>query len=277
MNQNSSYQPYRPLHHTSAVVNALVRDSKASTPAFFDGYNNTYAHLKTEQITDILAFLNQYPDNPEAQEFAMAAMETLSNNPNLSFTDIPIVQVPEQTTDTDIVDMLECFDLNQAATLTIYVEQPLSGSSVTSYNRDVGHTFISIKQGFNTAVFGFYPQGDWVNPFAPEDPSELINNEEHGYDVSITTSISPDQLTDIIDYSINYPTVYNLNTYNCTDFGIEIGNIGGLALPNADGTWIGGGGSNPGVLGEVIRDLPSSSNYSTNTTGGKAPKNHKDC
>ena len=85
MNQNSSYQPYRPLHHTSAVVNAIARNSKASTPAFFDGYNNTYAHLKTEQITDILAFLNQHPDNPEAQESAMVAMEALENNGEVDF------------------------------------------------------------------------------------------------------------------------------------------------------------------------------------------------
>jgi len=54
-------------------------DTSCFSPAFFDWYNNTYAHLKTEQITDILAFLNQHPDNPEAQEFAMAARETLSN------------------------------------------------------------------------------------------------------------------------------------------------------------------------------------------------------
>jgi len=85
MNQNSSYQPYRPLHHTGAVVNTLVRDSKASTPAFFNGHNNTYALLKTEQITNILAFLNQHPDNPEAQKFAIVAMEALENNGEVDF------------------------------------------------------------------------------------------------------------------------------------------------------------------------------------------------
>ena len=250
-------------------------DTSCFSPAFFDWYNNTYAHLKTEQITDILAFLNQYPDNPEAQEFAMVAMETLENNLIDSIGDIPVVTPPNAA---DIVNMLECFDLNQDATVTIYVEQPLPGSPTTSYLLNPGHIFVSIEQGTNIAVFGYYPE-EGVNPLTGdiEDSGIIADNAGHEYDVSISTSISADQLTDIIAYSIDAPETYNLNTYNCSDFGIEIGNISGLELPDADGTWINGGGSNPGVLGEYIRNLPNSLDYNTNTTSGVAPENNKDC
>jgi len=249
-------------------------------------YGSWIATAGFNDVRAIATFLNSPSDtnnpygptncgNPAAQEFAMAAMEALENNLIDSIGDIPVVTPPNAA---DIVDMLECFDLNQDATVTIYVEQPLPGSPTTSYLLNPGHTFVSIEQGTNIAVFGYYPE-EGVNPLTGdiEDSGIIADNAGHEYDVSISTSISADQLTDIIAYSIDAPETYNLNTYNCSDFGIEIGNISGLELPDADGTWINGGGSNPGVLGEYIRNLPNSLDYNTNTTSGVAPENNKDC
>ena len=68
-----------------------------------------------------------------------------------------------------------------------------------------------------------------------------------------------------------------MNNYNCTDFGIEIGNLGGLGLPSANGTWPGGSGSNPGALGLYIRNLTPPTGVNTNTTAGNAPVTNKGC
>jgi len=180
---------------------------------------------------------------------------------------------------TDIQDFLNCFDSTQNATLTLYVSEPNPGSGDAYNGTFVGHTFVSINQGNNTSVFGFYPTSNWISP-ANTTSNSVLGNDGSGteyFSASISTTISSGQLQQIIDFSTNHNTTYNLDTYNCTDFGIDIGNLGGLNLPECNGKWPGGGGgggSNPGTLGMFIRNNSSSG---TNTTGGNAPSTHKDC
>lgn len=180
----------------------------------------------------------------------------------------------------DMSDYLDCFNVSQNATITIYVDQPIPNSSdawkATLSGAVVGHTFVSITQGNNTSVFGFYPNGD-PNPYSPTKPGVMGNDSGEAYDVSISTTVSGSVLETILNYSINYNSTYNLNTYNCSDFGIEIGNLAGLNLPDAFGTWPGGGGSNPGALGQHIRGVTPSGSVTTNTTGGTSPANNKGC
>ena len=54
------------------------------------------------------------------------------------------------------------------------------------------------------------------------------------------------------------PPTYDLNTYNCTDFAIESLNLIGLGVPDPVNWWwcSDGSHSNPGSLGEALRDLP---------------------
>lgn len=60
---------------------------------------------------------------------------------------------------TDMEAFLDCIDTTQNATLTIYADQPVAGSTVpVSTSADVGHAFVSIEQNGNTVVFGFYPK-----------------------------------------------------------------------------------------------------------------------
>ncbi len=70
---------------------------------------------------------------------------------------------------------------------------------------------------------------------------------------------------------------HNLNTYNCSDFGLDIMESVGLSLPNTAGVWPGGGGRNPGDLGEDIRALTPPSNVSITTTFGNAFSNSGTC
>ncbi|MBO0322516.1 hypothetical protein J0X14_09415 [Muricauda sp. CAU 1633] len=184
----------------------------------------------------------------------------------------------------DIRDYLKCFDINKSAKITIYADQPKPNSSDAYINVGsifrpqyvVGHTFVSIEQGGNTSVFGFYPDGD-PDPFNRSMPGIFGNDQREVYDVSISRTVSGSTLQRILNTTYNYTnSQYDLNTKNCTDFGITIGNIAGLKLPQSDGTWLGGGGSNPGALGENMRKN-NTTGIKKNLSGGNAPTNKKGC
>ncbi len=190
----------------------------------------------------------------------------------------PLVPVGADNPIIDVQDFLDCFDTTQNATLTVYALEPNPDSGDTSVVRAVGHAFISISQGNSTSVFGYYPVSNWINPWNTSGSSELGNDSNNLFSASITTTISGSQLQQIINASINFNPTYNLNTYNCTDFVIEMGNLGGLNLPPSDGTWIGGGnGSNPGTLGMEIRNRNQQQGQTINTNGGNSPVTNKGC
>lgn len=190
------------------------------------------------------------------------------------------------SSDTDPCWGIACgIDLEEVvinATLTIYALEPNPGSGDTSVvtiaGASVGHTFISITQGNSTSVYGYYPVSNWINPWNTSGSSVLGNDSNNLFSASITTTISGGQLQLIINASINFNTTYNLNTYNCTDFAIEMGNLGGLNLPPSNGTWTNGGnGSNPGTLGMEIRNRNQQQGQTINTNGGNSPATDKGC
>lgn len=187
---------------------------------------------------------------------------------------------------TDMADYLSCFDTSQPATITLYADQPISGSKlIISPTLSVGHAFVSIKQGTKIKSFGFYPistLGSALPNPATADPRDFLstpgvfgNDENHTYDVSITTSITATQLSNIITNTITVAQSnpqYNLGSMNCTDLAILIFNISNLEIPSCEspGVW---SGQTPGTLGEVIRDLVLPAGSTKNTTGGTAPAN----
>lgn len=115
---------------------------------------------------------------------------------------------------------------------------------------------MSINDGGNsiTQTFGFSPSVE-VNPLTGNIScaGAFVNDSSHGYDVSTTGA-----------------PIYNLDTNNCTDYAMDIFNQTGNTLPDTNGTWIVGGGSNPGNLGQDIRNL-NNTNVTTNSNGGTAP------
>ena len=178
----------------------------------------------------------------------------------------------------NINDYLECIDPMQGATVTIYIDQPVADSNIVASGADkAGHTFISISQNGNTSVFGFYPAGN-ATPFNPSGTSAMGDDSNHDYDVSISINVDSATLEAILNHSVNYPSSYDLNTYNRTDFVIEIGNILGMGLPDCYSSWGIGGGSNPAKLGQYIRyNFNSDGTYLVNTNGGTSPSNNKGC
>ena len=182
----------------------------------------------------------------------------------------------------NIKDYLKCLNLSQGATVSLYVAQPTPNTTSTwsgpVSNPEVGHTFISITQGGTTRFFGFYPSIA-ISPFSnpPAAAGMYVNDQGHIYNVSITSNITSAQLNNMIGY-INTMSVatYNLNTYNCTNFGIDAFANAGISIPKTSGSWPGGGGANPGNLGQDLRNLNNSS-VQKNTSGGNAPKNSGSC
>ena len=170
----------------------------------------------------------------------------------------------------------KCFfstvDLNKGATLTIYVDEPNPGTGNVKKGLNVGHTFIGITQGQNQYTYGFYPNVPGYKTVTNDNfPSVLGKDDRHTFSVSVSTEISPEQLQKIIELSQNsYGRQYNLSYSNCTDFAISVANLANITLPYCKGTWKGGGGSAPGVLGKALRDSTTFKNK-INTSGGTAP------
>ncbi|MGZ0016704.1 hypothetical protein [Yeosuana sp. AK3] len=176
----------------------------------------------------------------------------------------------------DISKELKCFDKTKTAKLTIYVEQAVE------YSREVtarlGHTFIGIEQGGVIRNLGFYPDNGGAANLISSQDSEIHDNSQSPYHVSITIPVSANQLNNIINYIENYPNRYDLNNFNCSDFGIEVAARGGLILPKTNGSFsMFFEGRNPGDLGEDMRKLLLPAVATRNINGGNAPVRAKDC
>ncbi|RPD43141.1 hypothetical protein EG028_02265 [Chitinophaga barathri] len=170
-----------------------------------------------------------------------------------------------------------CFDRTQPAVLTIYVDQPLPGADdpFTVLGK-MGHAFISIEQpgqmGVSRRFIGFYPQTP-VNPFGnTAAPAALGNDEGKKHDVRLPIALTPSQLQKVLDAILTYQEVYDLESYNCTDFCMDVAQAAGILIPRNSGWWIFGRGRNPGRMGEDMRAMPG-----VITKGGRSMRNTGNC
>lgn len=177
----------------------------------------------------------------------------------------------------NIHDFLKCFLRHLGAKVTIYADQPIPGTRnfITTTNgfRDVGHVFVSIEQtvgGITTRrIFGYYPSEN-ASMFSSSRP-HMFGDDSHGdYDVKIEINVTATQLQTILDMAYNARTNYDLYTYNCADFGIDIGRAAGLNIPYTKGSVF--PGRNPGDLGQDLRNIPGA-----NGTSGLASSNTGNC
>jgi hypothetical protein len=200
------------------------------------------------------------------------------------------VVVGPTTPITNMAEYLNVFDTSKEAIITIYADQPKTGShDLFSPSETVGHAFISITQGIKVRTLGFYPQGS-VESIIPNlltlNPKDFLstpgvfgNDQGHSFDVSLSLPLNPSGLASVIAGIIliaqNNPQ-YNLGSLNCTDLAISIFNSQVIMnVPNSEspGPW---SGQTPGTLGEIIRDLdlPPGIGGILNTNGGYAPNNN---
>jgi len=198
-------------------------------------------------------------------------MRTIDDEEKEEKEEAPVIYRPDHP-----ISDNKCFfstvDLNKGATLTIYVDEPIPGTGEVVKGLNVGHTFIGITQGENQYTYGFYPNVPGYKTVTNDNFSSVLGKDDrHTFSVSFSAEISPEQLQKIIDLSKkSYGRQYNLSYSNCTDFAISVANLANITLPYCKGTWKGGGGSAPGVLGKALRDSNTFKNK-INTDGGKAP------
>ena len=180
----------------------------------------------------------------------------------------------------DISEFLECFDTSSFATITVYALEPNPASGDTYDGAFVGHTFVSIEQGMEVATFGFYPVSDWIVPPLNITSNGVFGDDGSGneeYTASISAVVNGTTLQQIINFTVNFTDDYNLNDNNCTDYAIEVGNLAGMGMPDCNGNWPGGSGSNPGTLGEHIRNRANNPDFLIETTPGTGPETNKGC
>lgn len=137
------------------------------------------------------------------------------------------------------------------------------GNGITT-DVDPGHTFIRLvkRNADGTVVdrtLGFYPAGAVNNPLkkgSSEADGRLVDDTGKHHEVMESRTIDEAAFKAGLEYiDANHEARYNLDDYNCTDFAIGFFAAAGQPLPDTKGYWLGGGGSNPGDLGEDIRAL----------------------
>jgi tetratricopeptide (TPR) repeat protein len=178
----------------------------------------------------------------------------LSNNPLL-----------DESPYTDYEEILNAFDNDKpaiACAVMIHIKQPVTGhESIFTNNGKVGHTFITLTK-FNadstvvSKTFGFYPEKDNIlsaTPLMPSTNSVFKDDSLHDWDELIGKFISPERFEKILDFLEETGSKrYNLNTNNCTDFGLHIAALSNIEIKDTKGFWPLGRGNNPGSSGQSI-------------------------
>ncbi|RPD39004.1 hypothetical protein [Chitinophaga barathri] len=173
---------------------------------------------------------------------------------------------------TNLTTYLSHFNTSYDAKVTIYVDQPVPGTRNTSSGYDMGHTFITIEQDINGTIvrrsLGLFPDVS-VNVFSPSTQSVIGNTEGNSYDAKLDAYISGYQLQLLLDVINNSPSMdFNMNSYNCSTFGIECIREVGVTVPYTIGNWSGGSGCNAGDTGEDIKSF-----FGGSASSGSAPAN----
>jgi hypothetical protein len=235
-----------------------------------------------------------FPDHPATFEFLDGAAYTDdvfpatggSGTPPLPPAD-PIVLESGNNPIANIRDYNKCFDnlpgSNYQYKVTLCVDQPAPGTrqSWTALGGSglifVGHTFLTLTQvkpsGNITRNVGFYPMSA-VYPTSPNSAGQLHNDSERSYNISIEFALTNSQFFQILQFMEHFQNsnvVYDLNSNNCTNFVLNALAAAGIHLPRTQGTWAGGGGLNPGDLGEDIRYMALGSNMNRSTTFSSHP------
>ncbi|MFT4202600.1 MAG: 4Fe-4S dicluster domain-containing protein [Chitinophagaceae bacterium] len=253
-----------------------------------NGYTDSVITMKVDNLSciDCFACIPECPtsaiydtegESPEEQEIVGDGGSSSSNSSEYE------APPPDPKKIISTKEFLSCLNIIGSSKLTIYVDQPISHTRKTYdiFNpTNVGHAFVSITQTIGgqtfTRTWGFYPKS-FVTPINPNSPGVFVDNEAHFYDIALTVNITAGQtnaiLTDAMD---NLGGTYNLNTNNCTDYAIHVMELAGIFINPHSGTWPGGGGFNPGDLGEDIRGL-NNPNYYIDGSGGVGDFNNGTC
>lgn len=162
-------------------------------------------------------------------------------------------------------DIWESFEDGKTAVsyaLIIHAKQPISGKRRPfAHISNVGHMFITLIKynDDNTVVtrsFGFYPHKTGLlsaTPLHVQSVSVFKDDALHDWDEIAGKFISVRRFQKIIGLLKRYDHLnYDLNRNNCTDFGLNVAELGGISISQTRGTWPLGKGNNPANAGQSI-------------------------
>lgn len=149
-----------------------------------------------------------------------------------------------------------------AYAIIIHVKQPAAGrrKAFTGIN-NVGHTFVTLVKynSDSTCVahsFGFYPQKNSflsATPLHPASSSVFKDDAVHDWDEAVGKFISEKRFKKLIRLISKFEEKkYDLNSNNCTDFGLYAAGVAGISIGSTMGTWPLGRGNNPANAGQSI-------------------------
>jgi hypothetical protein len=298
---------YSPIH-----IGPQSNYSSTNTHMVFNTKEADY--VQSIQVCNEIDGYNYSPDDPSngiawsetsCTTYGFPAQDPAAGIPVSRLTSLPVsrylpplevIVSPPSSPINSIADYYKCFtqidDAYHQYSVTLAVEQPVTGSrqpwswteaglGASSSGGNpffVGHTYLIFSEnsgGLITARnVGFYPSG-FVAPGLPTAQGALGDDENTGYDVSLTVSVTSQQFFQMLNYTMQGNNVgydYNLNSNNCTTFALDALDAGGVAIPATVGTWPGGGqGLDPGDLGEDIRGMHLSGNMTRSTVDNSHP------
>ena len=177
----------------------------------------------------------------------------------------------------------DCFgsipDAGSKDIVTVYVQEPLPGTSFNVGPNSVGHVAIGLTksngQSTITQVIGFYPDATGLSKI--DAPGKLVDNGAMNYTVSISYQVIPQEFNQILNYVSVTPSTYDLFSFNCANFVYDACLAGNIKLPDP---WTSVGFDaaqimTPGALGSSISNLTGYNNV--NGKGGNAPNSHGPC
>ena len=139
----------------------------------------------------------------------------------------------------DVKKYLDCFgsvqETDATYTITIATDIPVDGDPSRFFNwsnATPGHTYIELYKNSNAGLIqqniGFYPNTGWKSINDYFVPPKMVDNANHEYNARYTISVSNTQFQAALNAVQTYSSYnYNIATFNCTDFALEIFNAAG--------------------------------------------------
>ena len=125
-------------------------------------------------------------------------------------------------------------------TVTFCVDAPDPGTRNAIYDRDVGHTFLTVDYGNGDVYsFGFYPEKLTRTGiiFQKSIKGVIKNDKGHEYNEYLTYEITQEQADQLLEFAQNYDEKYNVVTNNCTTFVVDALKSIGINVPTTEKTW----------------------------------------
>jgi len=152
----------------------------------------------------------------------------------------PVILIDKEAQDNnpaiDVQQYVKCFgtipDAGSTCSIEIYSDVPVDNNPNAFFDLSTlspGHTFISISKINGTQrvtqYVGFYPKSGYKAMTYAPTAGKLVDNAKHEFNASLKMSLTPPQLTTVLMRVQQLSNInYDVDSYNCTDWALDIFN-----------------------------------------------------